>query len=117
MSLDLASKLDTRIRIERKVVTHDPQYGTELVTWTEFACVWAEVKDILPSKAERLADSIQIGRRPARVRIRYLAGLAADMRVIIETRVYQIISGPAVLGRRLGLEFMVEEHSREGAAP
>ena len=74
MSLDLASKLDTRIRIECKVVTHDPQYGTEQVTWTEFACVWAEVKDILPSKAERLADSIQIGRRPARIRIRYLAG-------------------------------------------
>ena len=80
MSLDLASKLDTRIRIERKVVTHDTQYGTEQVNWTEFACVWAEVKDILPSKAERLADSIQIGRRPARIRIRYLAGLAADIR-------------------------------------
>ncbi len=117
MSLDLASKLDTRIRIERKVVTRDPQYGTEQVNWTEFACVWAEVKDILPSKAERLADSIQIGRRPARIRIRYLAGLAADMRVIIETRVHQIISGPAILGRRDAIEFMVEELSSEGAAP
>ena len=117
MSLDLASKLDTRIRIERKVVTHDPQYGTEQVTWTEFACVWAEVKDILPSKAERLADSIQIGRRPARIRIRYLAGITPDMRVIIDSRVHQIISGPATLGRRKAVEFMVEEHSSEGAAP
>ncbi len=117
MSLDLASKLDTRIRIERKVVTHDPQYGTEQVNWTEFACVWGEMKDILPSKAERLADSIQIGRRPARVRIRYLAGLAADMRVIIDTRVHQIISGPAMLGRREAMEIMVEELSSEGAAP
>lgn len=117
MSLDLASKLDTRIRIERKVVTHDPQYGSEQVIWTEFACVWAEVKDILPSKAERLADSIQIGRRPAWIRIRHLAGLSADMRVIIETRVCQIISGPALLGRREAMEFMVEEHSSEGAAP
>lgn len=67
MSLDLASKLDKRIRIESKVVVRDPQYGTEQVTWTEFACVWAEVKDILPSRAERLADSIQIGRRPTRI--------------------------------------------------
>ena len=117
MSLDLASKLDTRIRIECKVVTHDPHYGTEQVNWTEFACVWAEVKDILPSKAERLVDSIQIGRRPARIRIRYLAGLAADMRVIIDTRVHQIISGPATLGRREAIELMVEEHSSEGAAP
>ena len=117
MSLDLASKLDTRIRIERKVVTHDPQYGTELVTWTEFAYVWAEVKDILPSKAERLADSIQIGRRPARVRIRHLPGLSADMRVIIDTLVHQIISGPATLWRREAMELMVEEHSSAGAAP
>ena len=117
MPLDLASKLDTRIRIERKAVTRDAQYGTEVLTWAPFACVWAEVKDILPSRAERQAESIQIGRRPARLRIRYLAGLAADMRVIIDSRVHQIISGPATLGRREAMEFMVEEHSSEGAAP
>ena len=117
MSLDLASKLDTRIRIERKVVTHDPQYGTEQVTWSEFACVWAEVKDILPSKAERLADSIQIGRRPARIRIRYLAGLSADMRVIIDSRIHQIVAGPSMLGRREAIELITQELSSEGAAP
>jgi len=117
MPLDLASKLDTRIRIERKAVNTDPQYGTEIVAWSEFACVWAEVKDMLPSKAERLADSIQIGRRPARIRIRYLAGLAADMRIIIDNRIHQIISGPATLGRRETMEIMVEENSSEGAAP
>jgi SPP1 family predicted phage head-tail adaptor len=117
MSLDLASKLDRRIRIERKVVARNPQYGTETITWTEFACVWAEVKDILPSRAERLADSIQIGRRPARIRIRYLAGLAADMRIIIDNRTHQIISGPATIGRREAMEIMTEELSSEGAAP
>lgn len=117
MPLDLASKLDTRIRIERKVVAIDPLYGTEQVTWAEFACVWAEVKDILPSKAERQADSIQIGRRPSRIRIRYLVGLAADMRIVIDNRVHQIVSGPATLGRREAMEIMVEEHTSEGAAP
>ena len=115
--MDLASKLDTRIRIERKTIICDPQYGTEVVNWAEFGCVWAEVKDILPSKAERLADSIQIGRRPARIRIRFLAGLAADMRIIIDNRIHQIISGPATLGRREAMEIMVEEHSSSGAAP
>ncbi len=117
MPLDLASSLDTRIRIERKVVARDPQYGTEEVTWAQFASVWAEVRDILPSKAERLADSIQIGRKPARIRIRYLAGLAAEMRIIIDNRIHQIISGPATLGRRNAMEFMVEEHSSQGTAP
>jgi SPP1 family predicted phage head-tail adaptor len=117
MPLDLASKLDTRIRIEHKVVARDQQYGTEAVTWTEFACVWAEVKDILPSRAERLADSIQIGRRPARIRIRYLPGLSSNMRIIIDNRTHQIVSGPAILGRREAMEIMVEELSSEGAAP
>ena len=117
MPLDLASSLDTRIRIERKLVTRDPQYGTEQVTWGQFAYVWAEVKDILPSKAERVADSVQIARRPARIRIRYLAGLVADMRVIFDKRIHQIISGPATLGRREAMEIMVEEHSSQGTAP
>ncbi len=117
MPLDLASKLDRRIRIERKVVVRDPQYGTEQITWSEFATVWAEVKDISPSRAERLADSIQIGSRPARIRIRYLAGLSADMRIIIDNRTHQIISGPAIIGRREAMEIMAEELSSEGAAP
>ena len=47
----------------------------------------------------------------------YLAGLAADMRIIIDNRIHQIISGPATLGRRNAMEIMVEEHSSEGAAP
>ena len=114
--MDLASRLDTRIRIERKVVTADALYGTETVTWTEFATVWAEVQDVLPSRAERLADSIVIANRPARIRMRHLAGIAPDMRVIIDDRTLQIVSGPAELGRREGIELIVEQHSSEGAA-
>jgi SPP1 family predicted phage head-tail adaptor len=115
--MDLASKLDTRIRIERKTIIRDPQYGTEVVNWAEFACVWAEVKDILPSRAERMAEQIQIARRPARIRIRYLAGITPDMRVIINNRIHQIIAGPSMLGRREAIELMVEEYSSAGTAP
>ena len=115
--MDLASKLDTRIRIERKAVTPDANYGTEQITWAEFAAVWAEVKDVLPSRAERLADSIIIANRPARIRMRYLAGLAADMRVIVGSRVLHIVSGPAEIGRREGIELIAQQYSSEGAAP
>lgn len=116
--MGLASRLDTRIRIERKVVTPDPLYGTETVTWVEFATVWAEVQDVLPSRAERrLADSIVIANRPARIRMRHLAGITPDMRVIIGDRILQIVSGPAEIGRREGLELIVEQHSSEGSAP
>ena len=115
--MDLASKLDTRIRIERKTVTSDPAYGTHDVAWSLFANVWGEVRDVLPSRAERMVQAIAIANRPARVRVRYLPGLAADMRVIVAGRIMQIISGPAELGRREGMELIVEDHSSEGAAP
>jgi len=115
--MDLASRLDTRIRIERKVVTPDALYGTETVTWEEFATVWAEVQDVLPSRAERLADSIVIANRPARIRMRYLAGITADMRVTIGDRILHIVSGPAEIGRRKAIELIAEQHSSEGAAP
>lgn len=115
--MGLASRLDTRIRIERKIVTSDPFYGAETVIWAEFATVWAEVQDVLPSRAERLADSIVIANRPARIHIRYLAGITADMRVIIGTRVLQIVSGPAEIGRRKGIELIAEQYSSAGEAP
>ncbi|MBY0303618.1 MAG: phage head closure protein [Sphingomonas sp.] len=115
--MGLASKLRTRIRIERKSVSHDADYGTEQINWVEVATVWAEVQDVLPSRSERLADSIIIANRPARIRIRYLAGITADMRVIIGDRVLHIVSGPAEIGRREGIELIVEQYSSEGAAP
>jgi SPP1 family predicted phage head-tail adaptor len=114
--MGLASRLDTRIRIERKIAVADPLYGTETVTWAEFATVWAEVQDVLPSRAERLADSIVIANRPARIRMRHLAGITPDMRVIVGNRTLQIVSGPAAIGRREGIEIIVEQHSSEGAA-
>lgn len=114
--MGLASRLDTRIRIERKSVTSDPLYGTEAVTWVEFATVWAEVQDVLPSRAERLADSIVIANRPARIRLRHLAGINPDMRVIIGNRILQIVSGPAVIGRREGIELIAEQYSSAGEA-
>jgi SPP1 family predicted phage head-tail adaptor len=114
--MGLASRLDTRIRIERKIAAADPLYGTETVTWVEFVTVWAEVQDVLPSRAERLADSIVIANRPARIRMRHLAGITADMRVIVGNRTLQIVSGPAAIGRRECIEIIVEQHSSEGAA-
>jgi SPP1 family predicted phage head-tail adaptor len=115
--MGLASRLDTRIRIERKSASSDLLYGTETVAWVEFATVWAQVQDVLPSRAERLADSIVIANRPARIRMRYLAGITANMRVIIGGRVLHIVSGPAEIGRREGIELIVEQYSSQGAAP
>lgn len=112
-----AGALDRRIRIESKTVVQDPDYGTETITWATFATVWANVQDVLPSKSEGQSSGILIAERPARVRIRYLAGITSDMRVVEldrDNRVMKIIAGPAELGRREGIELMVAEYSTQG---
>ncbi|SEQ60411.1 Phage head-tail joining protein [Sphingobium sp. YR768] len=52
--------------------------------------------------------------RPARVRMRFREDITPDMRFIFGSRIMQIVSGPAELGRREALEFMVEEYRPAG---
>jgi head-tail adaptor len=110
-------KLDRRIRIEYRQVTQDPEYGTETILWAELATVSANIEDVLPSRSENQSEGIRISERPARVRIRYLPGIDSSMRVVwIDRgdRVMKIVSGPAELGRREGIELMCAEFSTAG---
>lgn len=110
--------LDQRILVERKTTTKDPDYGTEVVTpWVEVATLWASMQDVLPSKAEEAGDGIRVLTRPCRIRTRYVTGITSDMRLtwLERSRVMQIVSGPAELGRKEGLEFMAQEYSTVGA--
>lgn len=112
-------RLDRRIRIEQNSGTQETAYGTTSASWTTFATVWAQVQDVLPSKAESQGDGVRIENKPARIRIRYLSGLTAAMRVIdIDrgNRELRIVSGPAELGRKDGMEFMAEEYTTQGNA-
>jgi head-tail adaptor len=118
--------LDRQITIQRKVPDPAPDAaGSE--TWaTVEAGVWAQVQDMLPSRGERLADGIEVASRPARVRMRYREDVAPSMRFVMAApplaivagpplpRIMQIVAGPAELGRREGLEFMVEDYSSAG---
>jgi len=112
MKLD-ARKLDRRVAIERPV-TKPGLLSAGSGSWEPVAVVWASVEDALPSRAERLADGINVASRPARVRMRYRDDLNAAMRFVIGSRIMQIVAGPAELGRRDGLEFMVEDYSVAG---
>lgn len=114
MTLEPGS-LNRRIRVERPVAdaTFD---GAGSGTWERVAEVWCSVLDALPSRGERLADGINAAARPSRVRMRYRDGITPDMRFVMGSRIMQIVSGPAELGHRDGLEFMVEEYSPAGNA-
>lgn len=121
MTLD-PGKLDRRVRIERPL-PDDKFDGAGSGTWEPVATVWANVQDALPSRAERLGEGINITARPARVRIRFRTDVTPDMRFllirksgpnVIVDRIMQIVSGPAELGRRETLEFMVEDYRPAG---
>lgn len=114
-----AGQLNQRIRIESKQVAIDPDYGTQVITWAAFATVSAEVREVLPGKAESQANGLRILNRPARVRVRYQAGITSDMRIVLldrSDRVLQIVSGPAELGRKQWMEMLCEEYSTAGTA-
>ena len=114
-----AAVLDQRVRIEKMQTTQDADYGTAIITWVPHATVWAQVQDVLPSKAEAQANGMRLTTSPCRIRTRYLAGVTAAMRLVLLTRsdrVLQIVTNPAELGRKEGLEFMAEEYSTDARA-
>lgn len=112
-----AGTLDRRVTILTRVEAQDATYGTKAVTWTPLATVWANVRDMIPSRGERLADGVEIANRPCRVRMRYRSDVTSAMRLQIGARQLRIITQPAELGRREGLELIAEELTTEGQEP
>jgi SPP1 family predicted phage head-tail adaptor len=112
-----ASLLSSRVTILTRVDAQESVYGTDTVTWVPLATVWADVQDVLPSRAERLADSIIIANRPCRVRMRWRSDITSTMRLQAGARTLQIIAGPAELGRREGLELVAEDLTTQGQEP
>lgn len=107
----IASDLNHRVLIERQVVTQDPQYGTEAVTWVTVANLWANVQDVLPSRSEAVKNGLATATSQTRIRMRFRTDIDSSMRMTISRPapvVYQIISGTAELGRREWMEFVVE---------
>lgn len=109
-----AGRLNRRLEILTRSAERDATYGTPTGDWTVAATVWAEVQDVLPSRADRVVEEINLARRPARIRMRWRDGVTMANRIRVEGREMRIVAGPAMLGRREGLELMVEELSTEG---
>jgi head-tail adaptor len=103
--------LDTRARLEYKVVTQDETYGTEVITWTLLRVMWVGIQDELPSKSEAVKQGLAVATRRARVRANYAVDIDSSMRLVVmrpTSTVYQIVAGPAVIGDKEGIEMWVE---------
>ena len=115
------------VLIEYPVKTRDPaNYNTEVISAWEPLDVepgsppvgirsWAEVQDLLPSRAENLAAGVLIAANRTRVRMRWRDDITSEMRITIfrdSAIVYQIIGGPANVGeRKQKIEMLCEEYS------
>lgn len=100
--------------IERKSVTHDTTYGTEIISWVPVATTWCSIEDVAPSRSEAVKNGIASAAIQTIVRIRFRTDVDSSMRMTINRptlTVYQIIAGPSEIGNRQGLEFMVEKYS------
>jgi head-tail adaptor len=115
-----AFKRDTLITFQERTGTQDSGTGAWSYAWRDLLTdpdEWAEVQDILPSRAEDVADNIDIRRRPCRIRTLFRDDITSAMRVAFEGRTLEIIAGPVELGRRDGLEMICEELSTQGEKP
>lgn len=110
---------DDRVTIEQKVKVRDPEYGTEVEIWEVVAGpIWANVQDVLPSRAEKTANNLATATQSTRLRMLRGHVVAPDMRVTLHgrfgNRVMQIVAGPALLDDRMHNEFMLEGYSHGG---
>jgi head-tail adaptor len=111
-----AGDLDRRVTFQRTATVVDPVYGPQPGGWADVqpTRIPAQVQDALPGKSELTEGGLRLADRPARLRIRYMDGLTSDMRVVVHDRadrVYEIVGGPAEIGRREWLEFVIKEYS------
>lgn len=115
-----AGKFNRIVRVEKRVETVDPEYGTTTTSWAALSPMCrANIQDVLPSKGESLANGIDVSRSPARVRMRWRTDIDATMRMIYldrSNRVMELLTEPAELGNREAIEFMVAEYSARGDA-
>lgn len=110
-----AGQLDRRITIQRPFQAIDPLFGPQPGGWENVAeRIPAQKWDLLPGESEETKTGLRVANYPARVRIRYMRGVTADMRVILHEdteQVYEITSTPAEIGRREWLEFTIRAYS------
>jgi SPP1 family predicted phage head-tail adaptor len=81
--------------------------GELILTWATFASVWAEVTPLVGR--EYFASKQVNAEVTGKVRIRYLAGVTSEMRIIDGTKTYQIEAVMNIENRNEELVLLVKE--------
>lgn len=81
--------LRQRIKIERLVIGEDA-IGQPIEEWQTKAITWADIRHLSGLEAVKAGAEVSIVR--ASIRIRYMTGLSAAMRVRHDTATYNVIA-------------------------
>lgn len=107
-----AGALRHKVTIQSKTITTDGS-GGPVETWADFATVHASIEQL--SGREMIAAQAVNSETTGKIRIRYLAGVTADMRVVFGTRLFSITAPPINPDERnRELILMVSEGLNEG---
>lgn len=118
-----------QVTIEKPTETKDATYGSVIPDWEPLVMVdaspeeaerfWGFVRDVPPSRSEAVRQGLEQGRNQTVLRIRYRSDVTSAMRVTLHLDsavVYQIIGGPAEIGRKQWLELVLERYATTGGA-
>jgi head-tail adaptor len=106
--------LDRTVWIDRRVAAKAGTYGASVVTWEPLAHVWAERRDFLPGSSESVRQGLETATQRTRYRLRWRNDIDSSMRIRDGESTFQIVGGPAELGRRDFLELVCEETTSTG---
>lgn len=110
----ISPRLDTPVEIQRRTTAQDPAGGPSDDFVAFVPRIFVEWQDALPGRSEAIRAGVETSRNTARVRLRYLQGLDSGMRVVRDGVIYNIIGGPAEIGRREWQEIVVERYGTMG---
>ena len=109
-------QLNERCLIEYPVETENESTGETITEWETLATRWCEVQDVLPSRAEKQQNNLVVSQNSTRLRMRFCTDIDSTMRGTVTRGMpgtYQIIAGPAILGNKEFVEFMIERISTQ----
>jgi SPP1 family predicted phage head-tail adaptor len=107
-----AGKYRHQITIQRRTVTRDPSYGSEIVAWADVATVKAQFdpirgREYFSAKQERAESTV-------RFRIYYRPDVVPEMRIVFNGKNYDIDDAMDVGGLRKELELITIEGLTNG---
>jgi SPP1 family predicted phage head-tail adaptor len=100
------TNLRNRITLQQKLITKDPE-GIPMETWQDIVTIWAAVEP-LRGREYFQAATVQ-SQNMIRFTTRYRKGITSEMRILYDSKSYDIQSIIDVNGRHQQLELMAKE--------